>query len=85
MATDPEAEVSGLQVFPNPASGRLRVRFGLDGPARVRISLRTVLGREIAVVTDRPFRLRYLPADVDDLLDERFRQSELLFPEVYTY
>ena len=55
VATEPEAEVGTLEVFPNPTVDRLTVRFGLDRPGRARVTVRTLLGREVAVLADGPF------------------------------
>ena len=46
----PEAEATALRVFPNPAGSTLRVQYVLDAEARVRLSLRTLLGREVALL-----------------------------------
>ena len=62
-------------------------------PAVVRIGERTwrpgdqieLAAGELTMVSDRSFRLRYVPPDVESYLDPQFRQSRLLFPEVYTY
>lgn len=51
----PDAEGSRLRVLPNPARGQIRVRFGVARDANVRLTLRTVLGREVSVLADRAF------------------------------
>ena len=43
---------AGLRVWPNPARGAATVAYGLVAPARVRVSLVDVLGREVAVAQD---------------------------------
>ena len=43
-----------LEAAPNPVSGRLRVRYALGSAARVRLTLRTLLGREVAVLDEGP-------------------------------
>ena len=49
-APSPAAEATELDVSPNPARGTVRVRYTLDGDARVRLSLRTLLGREVEIL-----------------------------------
>jgi hypothetical protein len=80
-------------------AGILDLRFPgtyeVVGPAGARV---TIAGRTLApgdrlalaagmqtVDSDRAFRLRYVPQGVETLLDPRFRGSQLLFPDVYTY
>jgi hypothetical protein len=41
-------------VWPNPFRDRVHVRYALPVPGRVRLAVYDVLGREVAVLTDRP-------------------------------
>ena len=52
--TDPAAGAAGLSLgaFPNPAAGRLSVRYTLPQAGTARLSLTDVLGREVAVLLD---------------------------------
>lgn len=42
----------GLEVYPNPASGPLTVRYALPSSAPVRLAVFDVLGREVALLAD---------------------------------
>ncbi len=41
-----------LEAYPNPSSGAITVRFRLDAPGPVRLSVYDLLGRKVAVLTD---------------------------------
>jgi hypothetical protein len=43
-----------VEVFPNPAIDQITLALGLAEPAEVRVSIHNVLGREVAVVHERP-------------------------------
>ena len=49
----PEASVSMLTLYPNPATGPAHARFALAEAGPVRLALFDLLGREVQVLTDR--------------------------------
>jgi hypothetical protein len=49
-----EGPVALLPAYPNPSSGAATIPFVLAAPARVRLAVYDVLGREVAVLADGP-------------------------------
>ena len=52
-------------VRPNPVVGRAAVRFGLEEPSAVRVSVHDALGREVAVLTEGPMEAGWYESDVE--------------------
>ena len=59
------AATFAFTVGPNPSGGVATVRFTLDRPQSVRVSLVDALGREVAVVADGPFAAGTTAARLD--------------------
>jgi hypothetical protein len=80
-ATEVEIAFDGIYELAGSAGAALEVG-GRSVVSGDRVEL--AAGRH-AVAGGHPFRLRYVPAGVEDRLDPRFQRSQLFFPDVYVY